>query len=263
MQARLPISVAVVTLNEQENLPRCLESARELASQMVVLDCGSTDGTKAAAEKFGAEFHFAPWTGYVSQKNKCLALCSQPWVLCLDADEALTPELAQSIRALFASGEPSAAGYVVTRRTFYLGDWVWHSWYPEWRLRLVRKGRASWTGLDPHDYLQADGPTEKLAGDLLHYSFRDLFDHLQRTIKYSRMMAQSYHKEGRRFHWPQLLMSPWLSFMKHLLLRGGWRDGWRGWLIAFSKWLDVFAKYAFLLEIERVSSSEKRVSPQN
>ena len=168
MQARLPISVAVVTLNEQENLPRCLESARELASQMVVLDCGSTDGTKAAAEKFGAEFHFAPWTGYVSQKNKCLALCSQPWVLCLDADEALTPELAQTIRALFASGEPSAVGYVVTRRTFYLGDWVWHSWYPEWRLRLVRKGRAAWTGLDPHDYLQADGATEKLKGDLLH-----------------------------------------------------------------------------------------------
>jgi glycosyltransferase involved in cell wall biosynthesis len=251
MQARLPISVAVVTLNEQENLPRCLESVRELASQMVVLDCGSTDGTKAAAEKFGAEFHFAPWTGYVSQKNKCLALCSQPWVLCLDADEALTPELAQTIRALFASGEPSAVGYVVTRRTFYLGDWIWHSWYPEWRLRLVRRGRASWTGLDPHDYLQADGPTEKLTGDLLHYSFRDLFDHLQRTIKYS------------RFHWAQLLISPWLSFLKHLVLRRGWRDGWRGWLIAFSKWLDVFAKYAFLLEIERGPSSEKRVSPHN
>lgn len=263
MQTRLPISVAVVTLNEQENLPRCLASARELASQIVVLDCGSTDGTKAAAEKFGAEFHFAPWTGYVSQKNKCLALCSQPWVLCLDADEALTPELAQTIRALFASGEPSAVGYEVTRRTFYLGDWIWHSWYPEWRLRLVRQGRASWTGLDPHDYLQAEGPTEKLKGDLLHYSFRDLFDHLQRTIKYSRMMAQSYHKEGRRFHWAQLLISPWLSFLKHLVLRGGWRDGWRGWLIAFSKWLDVFAKYAFLLEIERTPSSEKRVSPHN
>jgi hypothetical protein len=86
---------------------------------------------------------------------------------------------------------------------------------------------------------------------------------LQRTIKYSRMMAQSYHKDGRRFHWAQLLISPWLSFLKHLVLRRGWRDGWRGWLIAFSKWLDVFAKYAFLLEIERGPSSEKRVSPHN
>ncbi|HZO86500.1 MAG TPA: glycosyltransferase family 2 protein [Verrucomicrobiae bacterium] len=251
MQTRLPISVAVVTLNEEENLPRCLESVRELASQMVVLDCGSTDGTRAATEKFGAEFHFAPWAGYVAQKNKCLALCSQPWTLCLDADEALTPELAQSIRTLFASGEPPAAGYKVNRRTFYLGDWIWHSWYPEWHVRLVRRGHASWTGLLVHEYLEADGQTEKLAGDLLHYSFRDLFDHLQRTIKYSRLMAQSYHQQNRRFRWAQLLISPWLSFFKHLVLRSGWRDGWRGWLIAFSKWLDVFAKYAFLLEIER------------
>ena len=118
MQTRLPISVAVITLNEQDNLPRCLESVRELVSQIVVLDCGSTDGTKAAAEKFGAEFHFAAWTGYVSQKNKCLALCSQRWALCLDADEVLSPELAQSIRALFASGDPTAEGYEVNRRTF-------------------------------------------------------------------------------------------------------------------------------------------------
>jgi len=126
----------------------------------------------------------------------------------------------------------------------------------------VRKGRAEWTGLDPHDYLETKGSTEKLPGDLLHYSFRDLQDHLQRTLKYARMLAQSYHQEGRRFRWTQLLISPWLSFFKHLLLRGGWRDGWRGWLIAFSKWLDVFAKYGFLLEIERDSSLEKSTSPR-
>lgn len=261
MQARLPISVAVVTLNEEENLQRCLESVGGLASEIVVLDCGSTDRTEAVARKFGADFRFSPWTGYVAQKNKCLALCTQPWVLCLDADEALTPELAESIRALFGTGDMKADGYEVNRRTFYLGDWIWHSWYPEWRLRLVRKDRAAWTGLDPHDYLEAKGPTTKLRGDLLHYSFRDLQDHLQRTLKYARMMAQSYHERGDRFNWAQLLISPWLSFFKHLVLRGGWRDGWRGWLIAFSKWLDVFAKYAFLLEIERSSASRKTTLP--
>ena len=263
MQPPLPISVAVVTLNEEENLPRCLESVRGLARQIVVLDCGSTDATKEAALEFGAEFHFAPWTGYVSQKNKCLALCTQPWALCLDADEALSPELGQSIRALFASGEPPLDGYQLNRRTFYLGAWICHSWYPEWRLRLVRKGGAAWTGLDPHDYLEVSGPSGQLQGDLLHYSFRDLHDHLQRTLKYGRLMAQSYHERGRRFHWGQLLISPWLSFFKHLLVKSGWRDGWRGWLIAFSKWLDVFAKYAFLLEIERTSSSKKSISPRD
>ena len=251
MQQRLPISVAVVTLNEEENLGRCLESLQGMASEIVVLDCGSKDKTGDVAAKFGATFKFAPWTGYVSQKNKCLALCSQPWALCLDADEALSPELANSIRGLFAAGEPSEAGFQVNRRTFYLGDWIWHSWYPEWRLRLVRRGLAQWTGLDPHDFLEVKGATEKLSGDLLHYSFRDLHDHLQRTLKYGRMMAESYHEEGRRFSWAQLLISPWLAFWKHLVLRGGWRDGWRGWLIAFSKWMDVFAKYAFLLEKER------------
>lgn len=267
MQTRLPISVAVITLNEQEDLPRCLDSVRELASQIVVLDSGSTDDTKAVAERFGAEFHFSSWDGFVSQHTKCLAMCSQPWALCLDADEALSPELVQSIRALFSAGEPTCDGYEVNRRTFYLGAWIRYSWYPEWRLRLVRKGRAHWTGLEPHDQIETDGPTQKLAGDLLHYSFRDLQDHLQRTLKYGRRSAQSYYETGRRFRWAQLLISPWLSFLKHLILKSGWRDGWRGWLIAFSKWLDVFAKYAFLLEIERApqeripSQSGKGASP--
>lgn len=260
MQARLPISVAVVTLNEQENLARCLESVHELASEIVVLDSGSTDRTEEVARKFGALFMSSPWAGFAGQKNKCVEKCSQPWILFLDADEVLSLELASAIRKVFASREPDAVGFRVNRRTFYLGEWIWHSWYPEWILRLVPRNTARWTGLEPHAFLEEKGTSQKLDGDLLHYSFRDLQDHLHRTIKYARAMAQSLHTNGKRFHWVKLLISPWLSFFKHLVLRGGWRDGWRGWLIAFSKWLDVFAKYAFLLEIERASSSEKRVS---
>jgi|SRR5688572_31056980 len=261
MQTRLPISVAIVTLNEEANLRRCLESVRDLASEIVVLDSGSTDGTQAVAEKFGAVFASSPWAGFAEQKNKCMEKCSQSWVLFLDADEELTPELAAAIRKAFANGEPAGDGFWVNRRTFYLGEWIWHSWYPEWILRLVRKNNARWVGLEPHAFLRESGRLEKLPGDLLHYSFRDLHDHLQRTIKYARIMAESFHARGQRFRWSKLLVSPWLSFFKHLVLRGGWRDGWRGWLIAFSKWLDVFAKYAFLLEIERNSSPSTTASP--
>lgn len=244
----LPISVTVITLNEEANLRRCLESAAALAAEIVIVDSGSTDRTAEIAREFHAKFEAVPWPGYVQQKNNALARCSQPWVLCLDADEALSPELAASIGQLFAAGPPPASGYSFSRRTFYLGEWIWHAWYPEWRLRLVRRGAASWTGLNPHDYLQASGPTERLRGDLLHYSFRDLEDHLQKTIHYARIMADSYAAAGKRFGWHYLLISPWLAFFKHLLLKGGWRDGWRGWLISFVKWIDVFAKYAFLLE---------------
>jgi glycosyltransferase involved in cell wall biosynthesis len=257
MQTRLPISVAVVTLNEEENLRRCLDSAAQLATEIVVIDSGSTDRTEAMAREFDATFVSSPWAGFAGQKNKCVEKCSQPWILFLDADEVLSPELAAAVRKAFASGEPAADGFWVNRRTFYLGEWIWHSWYPEWILRLVRRDKARWTGLEPHAFLQEHGRLEKLEGDLLHYSFRDLQDHLQRTINYARIMAQSFHASGKHFYWTKLLISPWLSFFKHLLLRSGWRDGWRGWLIAFSKWLDVFAKYAFLLEIERGSPSDK------
>lgn len=251
MDQRLPISVAVVTLNEEQNLRRCLESVASLASQIVVLDSGSTDRTWEVARKFGAAFEYSEWNGFATQKNKLAALCTQPWVLFLDADEALSPELADSIRKLFANGQPPLGGYCVNRRTFYLGDWIWHAWYPEWLLRLIRKEQAHWTGLEPHAYLESKIPTGRLEGDLLHYSFCDLHDHLQRTIKYARIMATSYHAIGKRFSAAQLFISPWLAFFKHLVLRRGWRDGWRGWLISFSKWLDVFAKYAFLLELEQ------------
>jgi glycosyltransferase involved in cell wall biosynthesis len=250
-QQPLPLSVAVITLNEENNLPRCLQSVQELAAEIVVIDSGSTDTTAAVAEQFGAAFAVVPWQGHVKQKNIALERCTNQWVLCLDADEALSSELATSIRNLFDGAEPKADGFWVNRRTFYLGAWIWHAWYPEWRLRLVRRKSARWRGLDPHDKLEVNGSTARIDGDLLHYPFRDFRDHLRSTIDHARVMADSYVKDGRRFHWYHLLFSPWMAFFKRLVLKQGWRDGWRGWLIAFSKFVNVFAKYAFLLEAER------------
>lgn len=254
MRTCLPLSVAIITLNEERNLPRCLASVRDLAAEIIIIDSGSTDQTSALARAAGAIFEFNPWGGHIAQKNVALRRCTQPWVLSLDADEALSPELTAAIRQLFATGTPSAPGYSFNRRGWYLGRWIWHAWYPEWRLRLVRRDQAEWRGLDPHDKLEVTGPTDRLVGDLLHYPFRDLRDHLHSTINHAHTAADSYAKVGRASHWYHLVFSPWIAFVRLLILKQGWRDGWRGWLIAGVKSINVFAKYAFLLERERTDT---------
>ena len=258
MNQRLPISVAIITLNEADNLPRCLASVRDFATEIVVIDSGSTDATRAVAEREAAIFEFHQWAGHIGQKNVALRRCSQPWVLSIDADEAVSPELATAVRELFARGEPDAAGYFVSRRNFYLGDWIWHAWYPEWRLRLVRRTGAQWGGLDPHDKLEVPGATRRLPGDLLHYSYTSLAEHFSTELKYARIMAESYVRAGRRGRWYQLVFSPWIAMVKVLVLKSGWRDGWRGWVIAGARWMGTFAKYAFLLERQGTKPDDSR-----
>ncbi len=254
----IPLSVAIVTLNEEKNLPRLLESLQGIAAEIVVVDSGSTDRTRDIARECRARFEVVPWQGFVAQKNQALDFCTQPWVLFLDADEALSPELATSVQKLFAQGcTPKADGYEINRRTWYLGAWIWHAWYPEWRLRLVRRGTARWGGMNPHACLEFDGSAARLDGDLLHYSFQDLQDHLLRTIGYARTMANSYIAQGRTFRWHDLLLSPWVALVKPLIFKQGWRDGWRGWIISIVRAIDCFSKYAFLLE-HKLAGKEKK-----
>lgn len=256
MSGPLPLSAAIITLNEEANLPRCLASLRGLVSEIVVVDSGSTDRTAEIARGHGARFDVRPWQGHVVQKNSALGLVSRPWVLCLDADEEVSPDLEASIRGLFAQGEPPLDGYAVNRLTFYLGDWIRHAWYPEWRLRLVRAGRAAWRGTDPHDRLEVPGETGRLGGHLRHYSYAGLEDHFRRTVRYARIAAEARAARGQRAGWRHLVFSPWLAFLKSLILRQGWRDGWRGWVIAFATLAKVFMKYAFLFERQHAKGRE-------
>lgn len=260
MQSRLPLSIAVITLNEEVNLPRCLESVRDLAAEIVVVDSGSTDRTPEIARQAGALFVSQPWQGFTRQKNLALESCSQPWVLCLDADEAVSPELAEAIRRAFTP-PPAVNSFKLNRRTCYLGEWIWHAWYPEWCLRLVRHDCARWIGADPHPSLSVAGTSAKLSGDLLHYSYTDLRGHLERTIRYARTSADSLSAADRRCRWYHLAISPWLALCKRLILKQGFRDGWRGWLIAYSSFLTVFAKYAFLAEKQRQAGRHPQLTP--
>jgi len=257
MQTPLPLSVTIITLNEEQHLKRCLESVTGLVSEVVVVDSGSTDKTREIAEDAGAKFIVEPWAGHVTQKNKALQHAAEAWVLCLDADEALSPELRAAIEQRLAQKSVIENGFFVNRRSFYLGDWVRHAWYPEWRLRLVRKASARWVGRDPHDRLEVTGATARLEGDLYHYSYSSLQDHLERTIRYGRIASEALAKDGFRLRWYHLLFSPAAAFLKRLIVKSGWRDGSRGWIIAFTAMLSVFAKYAFLLEKRLRSKSEE------
>jgi len=255
----LPLSVAVITLNERDNLPRCLDSVAPLAGEIVVVDSGSTDGTVELATNYGARVLHRDWPGHVAQKNRALEACSEPWVLCLDADEPLSSELAENLRDLFSRGDPPLDGYLVNRRTFYLGDWIRHAWYPEWRLRLVRRSASPrWQGRDPHDFLTVQGRTARLRGDLLHYSYRDLEDHFTRTVRYARIGADELVRQGRPFRWYKLLLSPWARLVRSLVIKQSWRDGWRGVIIAGSSMFAAFLKYAFVLEAELASRRRRK-----
>ncbi|MFP4531926.1 MAG: glycosyltransferase family 2 protein [Desulfobacterales bacterium] len=258
---KLPLSVSIITLNEEHNLERCLQSIAGLAAEIVVIDSGSTDQTGAIARRYGAFFEYNKWPGHVAQKNYALSRCSQPWVLSLDADEALDPVLQTAIRKKFAAGQPLADGYWLNRKTFYLNDWIRYAWYPEWRLRLVRKELAGWEGRDPHDHMKTPAKTDQLKGHLLHYSYNDLQDHLMTTIKYARMGAAAAIEKGDSFQWHKLLLSPGFRFFKSLVVKQAWRDGWRGWIIAFTSMFSCFAKYAFIYEFQRARKQKDSTQP--
>lgn len=256
----LGLSVSVITLNEERNIARCLESVRGLANQIVVVDSGSTDATREIAAGFGAEVIHNDWRGHVGQANVALSRCTQPWVLCLDADEALDEQLRDEIVALLQSG-PRHEGYAVNRLMWYLGDWLRFAWQPEWRTRLVRRERARWEGMDPHSHLIVNGATARLGGNLLHYSYVDLDHHLRTTVNYGRISGEQLVRRGKRVPLHKLVFSPMIRGLKVLILQQGWRDGWRGLIVAYATVLGGFVKYACAIAAQRAGGSAGEPEP--
>lgn len=260
----MPLSVCIITLNEQDQLPRCLLSVAGLAAQVVVLDSLSTDGTQALARAAGAEVHEQPFAGHVQQKQAALELAREDWVLCLDADEWLDERLRAEIAAVVGAAgaakgaAPEAvAGYELNRRNRYLGAWIDHcGWSPQWRLRLVRRGRARWTGADPHDRLEAHGATARLGGRLLHQPYRDLAEHVSKVNRYTDTMARLRHASGARAGLSALMLRPVGRFLRMYVLRAGFLDGWRGLVVSVMGGVYVFLKYAKLRELGRRERAE-------
>jgi len=247
---RLPLSVAMISFDEEDTIRKTIEAVREIASEIVVVDSHSTDRTREIARELGARVFEEDWKGHIAQKNSALGKCSEPWILALDCDELVSPGLRDSIVA--AVNDPSADGYLVNRRTVYLGRTLRHMWQPDWKLRLVRRGaKPVWGGYDPHDSLSIEGTTAKLGGGFLeHYSYRDLDDHFRRLVGYARIAAQSYHARGKRSGAGKIVLSPLAGVFKSYILRGGFLDGMPGLIAAASKCAYILFKYCFLWELE-------------
>jgi glycosyltransferase involved in cell wall biosynthesis len=248
-----PLSALVITYNEAGNIERCLSSLG-FASEIVVLDAESTDGTAELARRFTSAVHVEPWRGYAAQKQRALELCRGEWVLWIDADEAASPELARAILAVVAGGGggPSApAGYSLRRRVFYLGRWVRHGgWERDEVLRLFRRDAGRFSDDRVHEQVLLEGRAGRLPGILEHYSYRDLAHHWSKILELSRLWAEQARARGRRGHAADLLFRPPARFLKFYVWRLGFLDGWRGLVIAGMAAAYVFLKYARLMEEE-------------
>lgn len=256
--AELPLSISIISFNESANIGRTLDSIKAIASEIVVVDSHSTDNTRKIAEASGARVYVEDWKGHIRQKNSALEKCTQPWILSLDCDEVISLELREAIIKAVQQG--TLPGYRINRRTFYLGKMLRYAWQPDWNLRLVRRDAGPrWVGYDPHDRLQIDGRCGRLNGDLIHYSYADLRDHMQRLVAYAEITAKSYHRNGKRFQWHHLLINPQVAFIKKYLLKRAFLDGSQGFFVSMSSFIYVFLKYLFLWEIKKnVAGSEKR-----
>jgi glycosyltransferase involved in cell wall biosynthesis len=260
--SRIRLSVCIIACNEERDLPRCLASVAFADEIVVVVDERSADATEKLAREAGARVERHAYQGNVEQKNVALALANGEWVLSLDADEALTPALAEEIRTLLARDESHAVGLELNRITWHLGRWIRHGeFYPDWQLRLFRATAGRWAGENPHGRVEVAGDVARLSGELEHYSYRDLADQVERIQDFSGIQAAGYRVAGRRVRVVgDMVLRPPLRFLRAYLLKQGFRDGVPGLVIAVATAFHVFLKYAKLWEAERLGTGEARTS---
>lgn len=246
------ISALILTLNEERNIGRCLESLQGVADEVIVIDSFSTDKTEEIALKHGAKFIKQEFLGYIEQKNFALTQASHDHVLSLDADEALSPELKAAV--LKAKENFQADGYYLNRLTNYCGQWIRHSgWYPDWKLRLFDRTKGQWTGTNPHDkfVLEAGASQKRLAGDLYHYSYYTVEEHKQQIKRFTDISAQAKFDQGVRSSWTKIMSKTVARFVKGYLLKLGFLDGYYGWRICLYSAYATYLKYHKLLQIQR------------
>lgn len=252
--AREPLSAVVVTFNEAERLPECLQSL-SFADEILVVDSGSTDETVAIAERFGARVIHQPWLGYGRQKRFAVAQASHEWVLCVDADERLSPELRDSIQAVLGTPSKAKACRLV-RRNRFMGRWLRHGeGYPDYVVRLFDRRYAQWSEDPVHETVETnDAPVITLHGDLLHYSETDLQAYLVKQNRYTSLQANILHERSERVGILKLLGSPLARFLRFYVVRLGFLDGVPGLVHIAIGCFNSFSKYAKLMELNRLHS---------
>jgi glycosyltransferase involved in cell wall biosynthesis len=247
------ITAAIITFNEEKNIQRCIESLLPVADEILIVDSFSKDKTKEIACAYEkVRFVENPFEGHIQQKNYALQLAKNEWVISLDADEALTEELTYSIIEAFKN--PVASGYTFNRLTNYCGHWVKHcGWYPDKKLRIVKKSNAKWDGENPHDYLtvEANDKIIHLKGDLLHYSYYSAEQHYKQIEYFGDIAAHAAYRKGKRTNYILIGIKTGFQLVKSYILKLGFLDGKTGWLISKRSAYATYRKYSKLLKLQQ------------
>lgn len=244
---RPPISCCIICFNEEANIRRCLESVK-WCDEIIIVDSFSTDHTVDICHEYTDRIIARAWPGYVEQKRFALSQATHEWVLNVDADEEVSPELRQEILAVLEQNHPAIDGFYVPRLVYYLGRWWWRGWFPGYRLRLFRKAKVRWGGVDPHEKVLLRGQAERLRGPLYHYTYDDISDHLRAINGLTEVSSRELALRGKRTRATDLLLRPLWRFLRFYVVSGGFRDGVPGLFVAVTSAFYVFLKYAKLWE---------------
>lgn len=245
---KLKISVAIIVKNEADRIARLLNSVG-FADEIVVVDSGSRDDTVAVCEKWGARVIYHEWSGHIAQKQFALQQTASEWILSLDADEEVSDALAKEIRDRLDNVTPDVCGFSMPRLSKYLGRWIRHGgWYPDRKVRLVRRGKAVWGGIDPHDKLEVDGKVVPLSEPIFHYVYRSIADQVATINSFSDIYAEKHGPAGNLF---VLAGAAHLigKFLECYLWKLGFLDGIPGFIIAVNSAWYVFLKHAKAWEL--------------
>jgi glycosyltransferase involved in cell wall biosynthesis len=255
---KLPISGCVITYNEEPNIGACLQSM-DFCDDIVVVDSYSKDRTLEISSRYTCRIYQNPYEGNITQKNFALGKVKYDWVLSLDADERVSPELEEEIRREYASGFDGCSGYLIRRHVNYLGKWINHcGWYPDWKLRFFNRKHARFGGREPHDMVVTTSTVKKLRGEIHHFPCASVSEHLETIDKYSsitaaRVLPCSY---GRAV--ALLILAPMAKFFEMYLLKKGFLDGVHGLIICLVSSFSRFLRYAKVIELRLSNARPKR-----
>jgi glycosyltransferase involved in cell wall biosynthesis len=249
-RAQPSVSAIVVCFNEERNIDACLESLR-WCDEIVVVDSFSTDRTVEICRQYTDRVVQRQWAGYREQKAFAHSLATKEWVLLVDSDERVSPELRAEIKDTLTYCDGSCAGFAVPRLVFYLDRWWWRGgWYPDYNIRLFRRDRATWGGTDPHEKILVAGKVRRLRNALQHFSYRDIEDHVQRINRFTSISSRELFNEQRPWRLGDALFRPAWSFFRSYVLKRGFLEGFAGFYLALIAAVYVFLKYAKLWELE-------------
>jgi glycosyltransferase involved in cell wall biosynthesis len=239
----MKITATIITLNEERNIGRAIESLR-CCDEILIADSGSIDRTVELAQKLGARVFEAGWRGFAGQKNWAAEQASHDWILSLDADEALSEALEAEIWNLKKNG-PRCDAYTMPRLAQYLGRWILHSgWYPDRKVRLYHRGKAKWVGDFVHESVHASGRVGHLDANILHFTCESLSEHVKTVDRYTTLAAQELAARQVRIGWLRLIVEPPWTFVRTYFLHAGFLDGLEGLIIAYMAAFYTFLKYS-------------------